>query len=99
MAGIFLGFRIRLRFPGCRTLKDRRMRVEGLIHTAKRRHGFSAADLTDPLKSDYAEIGLTAVGQTASEIRKRVELIIETVENGGETQILGIEELVLSEGL
>lgn len=97
MAGYFIGFRLRLRFPSCRTLKDRRMRVEGLIHSAKRRHGFSAADLSDPLKVDYAEIGLAAVGQTMSEIRNRMEHVIESAENDGEIQFLGVEELRLME--
>lgn len=71
------------------------MRVQSLIQRAKRRHGFSAADLSDPLKSNYAEIGLAAVGRTESEIRTRVDLILEALDHGGETDVLGVEEIEL----
>ena len=97
MAGRFLGFRLRLHFPSCQTLKDRRSRVEGLIHRAKLRHGFSAADVTDPLKPDYAEIGLAAVGANESEIRSRLDRVLASAESAGETEILGVEELTLEE--
>ncbi len=92
-----MGFRLRFQFPECRTLKDRRSRVESLIHSAKSRHGFSAADISDPLKVDYAEVGLAAVGQTESEIRSRLDRVIAAAESKGETRLLGVEELAVSE--
>lgn len=97
MPGRFMGFRLRFQFPECRTLKDRRSRVESLIHFAKQRHGFSAADVSDPLKSDYAEVGLAAVGRTEDEIRRRLDRVIAAADGRGDVQILGIEELALSE--
>lgn len=97
MAGLFLGFRLRIHLPSCQTLKDRRSRVEGLIHRAKSRHGFSAADVSDPLKPDYAEIGLAAVGSNETEIRRRLDKILSAAEGEGETEILGVEELTLEE--
>ena len=96
MAGAFKGFRLRLHFPSCQTLKDRRSRVEGLIHHAKTRHGFSAADVSDPLKIDYAEIGLALVTSRESESRRKLERVMAAAENGGETEILGVEELELA---
>ena len=92
-----MGFRLRLQFPGCRTLKDRRSRVESLIHQAKLRHGFSAADVSDPLKVDYAEVGLSAVGRNEVEIRARLDRVLAALESSGEVIMLGIEELNFSE--
>lgn len=92
-----MAFRLRLQFPECRTLKDRRSRVESLIHQAKARHGFSAADLSDPLKADYAEVGLAAVGRNAVEIRVRFDKVVAAAESGGETELLGAEELPFPE--
>ena len=45
------------------------MRVEGLIQRAKRRHGFSAADISDPLKANYA--GITFFEATEAGFIKR----------------------------
>lgn len=97
MSGQFMGFRLRIQFPECQTLKDRRSRVESLIHSAKSRHGFSAADISDPLKVDYAEVGLAAVGKTESEIRARLDRVIAGVESKGEMRLMGIEELTVTE--
>ncbi len=98
MSGQFLGFRLRFQFPQCRTLKDRRSRVESVIHSAKSRHGFSAADLSVPLKVDYAEVGFAAVGHTEYEIRSRLDRVISEAEGKGDLLLLGVEELNLSEG-
>ena len=92
-----MGFRLRLQLPGCRTLKDRRSVVEGIVHGAKSRHGFSASDVSDPLKIDYAEIGFAAVGKNENELRGRFDRVTASAENGGEALILGVEELMVSE--
>lgn len=97
MPGLFMAFRVHLRFPECRTIKDRRSRVEGFIRCAKERHGFSAADLSEPLKIDFAEVGLCAVGRGEPEIRGRLERVLEHVENAGETELLGVDEHIFSE--
>ncbi len=96
MAGLFMAFRVRVKLPGCRTLKDRRAVVQGMVHTARDRHGFSASDLTHPLKIDYAEVGFAAVGQTEDEIRRRLDRLMATVES--EIDLLGIEEHIVDGG-
>lgn len=97
MPGLMMGFKLRVQFPECHTLKDRRARVQSLIHRAKSRYGFSAADLSDPLKVDYAELGLAVVGQTESEIRRRLDRVLGAAESQGEMELLGIDELTLTE--
>ena len=92
-----MGFHIRLQFPGCSTLKDRRARVQSIVHNAKARHGFSAADISDPLKIDYAEVGLAAVGKNEQEIRRRFDRVLAAADHGGETVILGVEEIAMPE--
>ena len=97
MSGCFMGFCLRLQFPECSTLKDRRSRVESIVHTAKNRHGFSAADISDPLKIDYAEVGLAAVGKNENEIRGRLDRVLAAADRAGEMTVLAIEELEMTE--
>jgi len=96
-SGRLMGFRLRFQFPDCRTLKDRRSRVASLIQYAKARHGFSAADFSEPLQPDYAEVGFAAVGRTVEEIRGRLDRVIGAAENKGETHLLGVEEFALED--
>ncbi len=93
-----MGFRLRLQFPGCRTLKDRRSIVSSLVQGARSRHGFSAADFSEPIKVDYAEVALAAVGQSEAEIRLRLDRVVSTLDSAGEVEVLGIEEHRMAEG-
>lgn len=92
MGGCFAGLKVQLRLPAARTLKDRRSIVQSVLQQARNRFGVSAADISDPLRADYAQLGFSfvALDETRAQVvQDRIEAWLE--ENGDGFELIAVE--------
>jgi uncharacterized protein YlxP (DUF503 family) len=81
--------RIDLDLPGCRSLKDKRQIVRGLVERARARFQVAAAEVEDQDLWNRAVIGLAYVSASGPHAREVLEKAVRYIgEAGAESEVL-----------
>lgn len=78
---------ISLRLPGCRSLKDKRRILRGLIERLRRDLHISIAEVDNQDLWGNAEIGITVVSASATQIESILSKVLDAFEGNPEIEV------------
>lgn len=81
--------RISLRLPGCRSLKDKRRILRGLIDRIRREFQVSIAEVDDNDLWGNAEVGVSVVSGSAMQVESILTKVLDAFEGKLEIEVEG----------
>jgi len=83
--------RLRLHFPGCRTLKDKRHIIKSLNQRVRQIFQVAVAEVGDQDRPAFCELEIAGVANRRAQIHKVLTAVSRTYEQRPDIQIIDVE--------
>ena len=84
-----------LRLDGCRSLKEKRHHVRGLIDRLRHQFNASVAEIAYQDEWERAGLGVAVVNSSRPLVERLIEEILDYAESHTEAEVIGIETEIL----